>query len=89
MKKILCFCLSLILIIPVLSGCSLFNSGELDPASAVRLLLAGERLNSSLLKNEGDIFENGSAVMRALSQKVRESTTTLDADSDRDRKSVV
>lgn len=83
MKKILCFCLSLILIIPVLSGCSLFNNGELDPASAVRLLLAGERLNSSLLKNEGDIFENGSAVMRALSQKVRESTTLLDADSDR------
>lgn len=39
---------------------------------AVKLLLAEERLNEQLLKNEGDIFENGAQVMTDLANKARE-----------------
>lgn len=39
---------------------------------AAKLLLAEERLNEKLLKNEGDIFENGVQVMNALADKAIE-----------------
>lgn len=48
-------------------------SALLDPQTAVRLLLASERLDPAHLKSEGDIFENGSETMRALA------TMTLDS----------
>ncbi len=39
---------------------------------AAKLLLAEERLNEKLLKNEGDIFENGVQVMHSLAGKAIE-----------------
>lgn len=42
------------------------NVFELDAESAVRLLLAEERLRTALLKNQGNIFEEGVAVMQNL-----------------------
>ena len=42
---------------------------EFDTESVVRLLLAEERLNTALLKNQGDVFEEGVAVMSALAAK--------------------
>ena len=42
------------------------DKAAIDPATAIRLLLAEERLNAQLLQNEGDIFEQGAAVMQNL-----------------------
>ena len=53
------------------------NSEPVDPATAVRLLLASERLNAALLKNEGDIFENGVEVMQKLSSMTAASVIRL------------
>ena len=39
---------------------------------AAKLLLAQERLDSQLLKNDGDIFENGSKVFRNLANIARD-----------------
>lgn len=53
---------------------------ELDKASAVRLLLAEERLNAALLKNQGDVFENGASVMLTLAEKALASVARTDED---------
>ncbi len=37
----------------------------------IKLLLASQRLNSQLLKTEGDIFENGAEVMQTLASRAR------------------
>ena len=50
----------------------------LDKASAVRLLLAEERLNAALLKNQGDVFENGASVMHSLAEKALASVARTD-----------
>lgn len=49
---------------------------------AAKILLAEERLNEKLLKNEGDIFENGVQVMNALADKAIENlgVTLLEAE---------
>ena len=44
----------------------------LSGADVAKLLLANERLNSQLLKNEGDIFENGAQVFRNLAETAEE-----------------
>jgi len=75
MKRFSCLLLTVLLLLPALIGCS-----STDPFSenglsllygedAAKLLLANARLNEALLKTEGDIFENGSAVMRKLADK--------------------
>ena len=48
-------------------------TAKLDPETVVRLLLASERLDPAHLKSEGDIFENGSEIMRALAAKTLDS----------------
>ena len=60
------------------------NGGGSLPISgtdAAKLLLAEERLNEKLLKNEGDIFEKGVQTMKLLATKALENlgVTTLDA----------
>ena len=45
------------------------NIFNLDKESVVRLLLAEERLNAALLKNKGNVFEEGVAVMNTLAAK--------------------
>jgi len=45
------------------------NGFELDAESTVRLLLAEERLNTALLKNKGNVFEDGVTVMSTLATR--------------------
>ena len=83
MKKATSLFIVLIMIAFIISGCASPTQGtggsnnggselyELDKASAVRLLLAEERLNTALLKNSGNVFEEGVAVMNALARKAR------------------
>ena len=52
--------------IPGNSGGDVLSISGID---AAKLLLAEERLNEKLLKNEGDIFENGVQVMNSLADK--------------------
>ncbi|MBR2479686.1 MAG: hypothetical protein IKB56_00070 [Clostridia bacterium] len=51
---------------------------ELDAESMVKLLLAEERLNAALLKNKGDVFEEGVKVMNTLAKKAIESINYVD-----------
>jgi len=83
MKKIFSVFLIFVLLVSVLTGCSgnggiggiggdgngsaVLPEGMLG-VDAAKLLLANERLDAQLLKNEGDIFENGAQVMRNLSR---------------------
>ena len=46
---------------------------ELDIESVVKLLLAEERLNTALLKNQGNVFEDGVTVMNTLAAKALDS----------------
>ena len=48
---------------------------NVDPATAIRLLLASERLNAALLKNEGDIFEQGAETMLYLAAEAEKGLT--------------
>ena len=88
MKKAICILLLTAMLLSVLTACdsgvpstgnqqngSQQNGSQLstDPASAVRLLLAAERLNAALLKNEGDIFEQGAETMRSLAKMTTQS----------------
>ena len=41
----------------------------LSGTDVIKLLLASQRLNSQLLKKEGNLFENGSTVMRTLAER--------------------
>ncbi len=45
--------------------------GGLNGTDAIKLLLASERLDSQLLKNEGDIFESGVEAMTTLSSRAK------------------
>ena len=64
--------------VPEIPGGETVSISGLD---AAKLLLAEERLNEKLLKNEGDIFENGVQVMNALANKAMENlgVTLLEA----------
>ena len=79
MKKILSIVLLAAMLLSTLVACNSGNSGNgetsgngdvltslpdgMSGSDAARLLLAGERLNAQILKNEGNIFENGVEVM--------------------------
>ena len=65
MKKFLCFLIVCVILLSTLAGCGGANIG-LSGTDMAKRLLAEERLNSALLKNKGDIFENGIKVMRNL-----------------------
>lgn len=86
MKKLISLFLILITITVLFAGCDPANtpgntpentSEPIDAATAVRLLLASERLDSALLKNEGDIFEQGVEVMQTLSTMTTASVIKL------------
>lgn len=53
----------------ILEGLGGENELSLSGIDAAKLLLAEERLNEKLLKNEGDIFEKGVEVMNGLADK--------------------
>ena len=79
MKKIIGLALVVTLLMTALVGCGKSSGGvggggvaSISGLDAVKLLLAEERLNEQLLKNEGDIFENGAQVMTELANKARE-----------------
>ena len=79
MKKIIGLALVVTLLMTALVGCGTPSGGvggggvaSISGLDAVKLLLAEERLNEQLLKNEGDIFENGAQVMTELANKARE-----------------
>ena len=85
MKKIISAMLLLAMLLTFITACGGGSGGgagnglgDLDPATAVKLLLASERLDPSKLKTKGDIFENGVAVMTALAQKTAESMTAME-----------
>ena len=93
MKKFATLFIVLIMIVPILIGCTTTppdnnnddsqnnNAGEtlpLDVESTVKLLLAEERLNSALLKNQGNVFDNGIEVMNTLANKAIESIDNID-----------
>lgn len=72
MKKAMAFLILLAMITSLLAGCTSLGGNdvfELDAGSAVKLLLAEERLNAALLKNKGNVFEEGAAVMSTLAVK--------------------
>ncbi len=93
MKKLATLFIVLMMIVPILIGCTTTppdnnnddsqnnNAGEtlpLDVESTVKLLLADERLNSALLKNQGNVFDNGIEVMQTLANKAIESIDNID-----------
>ena len=93
MKKFATLFIVLMMIAPILIGCATTppdnnnddsqnnNAGEtlpLDVESTVKLLLAEERLNSALLKNQGNVFDNGVEVMQTLANKAIESIDNID-----------
>ena len=82
MKKLVSLFLILITIAVLFAGCDPANtpgntSEPIDAATAVKLLLASERLDAALLKNEGDIFEQGVEVMQTLSTMTTASVIKL------------
>ena len=96
MKKLATIFIVLMMIAPILIGCTTTppdnnvdtpddgsnnNGGEaftLDTESMVKLLLAEERLNTALLKNQGNVFEEGVKVMNTLASKAIESISHVD-----------
>ena len=77
MKKLASLFLILITITMLFVGCNSTSNQSLDAATAVRLLLASERLDAALLKNDGDIFEQGVEIMQTLSTKTTQSVIKL------------
>jgi len=76
MKKIVCLIMLTLLLALPLAGCGGVEENndtakKVSGIEAVKLLLAEERLNEKLLKNEGDIFENGVQVMNHLIDRAR------------------
>lgn len=85
MKRILALIMILTVSLSALVGCKKDTEGaEAPPISddgsfkipeylsgtdVIKLLLASKRLDSTLLKTEGDIFENGSEVMQTLGER--------------------
>ena len=76
MKKLLALILACILSFGVLTACGDDpideNADQVLGLDAVRLLLAGERLDSELLKNNEDIFGNGADDLRSLAYIAQE-----------------
>ena len=69
MKKWTCLLLVVVMLMALLVGCKPKDPlAKLSGTEAAKLLLAEERLNAQLLKNEGDLFENGVEVMQNLAQ---------------------
>ena len=58
--------------------------GSLKGSEAAKLLLAQERLNSQLLKNDGDIFENGAEVFRNLASIAKDNLVKYTYEGDQD-----
>lgn len=86
MKKLIVFVLIACLLLPVLASCGGSGSGGSGGAGdltdlpdwmsgkdAAMLLLANERLNAALLKNDGNIFEDGAEVLYNLATLTIES----------------
>ncbi|MBQ7364414.1 MAG: hypothetical protein IJW46_02315 [Clostridia bacterium] len=79
MKKWISILLLLAMLITAMTACSTSdnppsgNTLDVDAKTAVKLLLASERLNPAHLKSDGDIFENGSETMRTLAAMTLES----------------
>ncbi len=85
MKRIIAFLIVVTMILTMLVGCKKDESdgsstaGDTDISfkipdglsgtDIIKLLLASRRLDSQLLKNEGDLFESGSAVMQTLAER--------------------
>ena len=65
MKRIATVLLVCALAAALFAGCTTPTASP-DGATAVKLLLAAERLNEQLLQTEGDIFENGVETMNRL-----------------------
>ncbi len=86
MKKYLSLIMASLMLLMLLSGCvgcsnpdgsgngnSIFTLPDwMSGSDAAKLLLAGQRLDSQLLKNDGNIFDNGADVMRGLAQKAKD-----------------
>ena len=82
MKRFIAFMLLLALLVSMLVSCKPTKDGEggkteipegMDGKTASQLILANERLNSQLLKNEDNIFEKGSEDLKNLAKIVQES----------------
>ena len=92
MKKLATIFIVLMMIALLMIGCTTTDNGAgdtpndnanldnayLDAESIVKLLLAEERLNAALLKNQGDVFEEGVQVMNNLAEKAIESISHVD-----------
>ena len=71
MKKWIAICLTAALLILPLAGCASGGTHNSSGTELAKLLLANERLNAHLLKTEGDLLENGAAVLNTLAAKAR------------------
>ncbi|MBE7086590.1 MAG: hypothetical protein E7366_05555 [Clostridiales bacterium] len=78
MKKLTFAMLALLTSVVVLAGCNGGdvvgggNKAKIVGKEGAQLLLAEQRLNEKLLKNKGDIFEDGVKTMRTLSERAVE-----------------
>ncbi len=83
MKKLLSVFIIVAILLTALVGCSKSNDENvgsdggfaipegLNGTDVIKLLLASQRLDAQLLKNDGDIFENGTAVMNTLASRAK------------------
>ena len=77
MKKLLSLLIVLVMALTVLTGCGKVASGT----DLAKLMLANQRLNAQLLKNEGDIFEAGAQTLGDLASQVKASLTNASSDA--------
>ncbi|MBR2975051.1 MAG: hypothetical protein IKC47_04850 [Clostridia bacterium] len=73
MKKLLSLLIVLVMVIALLTGCGGQAATGTDLA---KLMLANQRLNAQLLKNDGDIFQSGAQTLTTLANQVRASLPT-------------
>lgn len=87
MKKIIAFLIVLTMVLTALVGCKkdggdgitspITDDGSfkipegLSGTDVIKLLLASKRLDSQLLKNDGNIFEDGKEVMQTLAERAK------------------
>ncbi len=74
MKKLLSLFIVLVMVITVLTGCGKVATGT----DLAKLMLANQRLNAQLLKNDGNIFESGAETLRNVANYTK---STLNQDS--------
>ncbi|MBQ7779088.1 MAG: hypothetical protein IJ404_01210 [Clostridia bacterium] len=84
MKKILSLTLTFLMLVTLFVGCKGNNGSsqlnQMNGSEVAKLLLANERLNAQLLKNDGDIFENGVKVMNTLAKIATANLSVRSAD---------